>query len=122
MSATDLSMANAALTELQDPPLDAQITNANGFSSSATPQPDETASVPAQSIVSNGAANAAAQLNLDSQMSSSVAPSATGDEWVDVQTPQKSPPATLQSSNSWAEDVPLTPANDESEQYDGSSR
>src|SRR5436190_581591 len=116
MPTADPTLANAALTELQDSPLDTQAAT-NGFSS-ATPQPDETASVPSQTVVSNGAANAAAQANWDGQVPVSMVASTTADGWVDVEVPQKSPPATLQSLNSWAEDVPVSgpaPADDESE-------
>ncbi|WEW61800.1 hypothetical protein PRK78_007296 [Emydomyces testavorans] len=129
MPTTDLTLANAGMTELRDQSLMAQATTANGFTS-APSQPAET--VPPQTVVTNGAANPVAQMVWDSQ--SSMTASQIADEWVNIEAPENNPetPASVQnvpqpafeSSNSWAEDVPVTqPATTEGTQHgDGFER
>ncbi|EFW22442.1 conserved hypothetical protein [Coccidioides posadasii str. Silveira] len=91
---TDPTLANAGMTELQDQTLMAQAPTSNGVTS-APSQPAET--VPAQTVVTNGAANPMAQAAWEPQ--ASITTSQVGEEWVDVETPLKTaeaPPASTQ--------------------------
>lgn len=116
LQTTDPTVANAGLTEIQEPSV-VQAAGANGFSTTAPPQTEET--TPAQSTVNNAAANPLAQSNWDNQGGSSMMASTIGEGWVDIQAPEKTPEAglapegprpPLESSNSWAEDIPVAAA------------
>ncbi|OJD20039.1 hypothetical protein AJ78_00055 [Emergomyces pasteurianus Ep9510] len=112
-TATDPTMANAGMTELQDSSLAAQqAPTTNGFSTSGTPHPEEVPSAPSQSAVSNEAANPIAQLKWDNQ-GSNMSASTTAEGWVEVEkadvegtATQQGVPPTLPISGSWAEDIP----------------
>ncbi|PGH13765.1 hypothetical protein AJ79_03464 [Helicocarpus griseus UAMH5409] len=111
--ASDPTLANAGLTELQDASLAAQqAPTTNGYPASAEPQPEEVSAAPSQSAVNNDAANPAAQSNWDAQ-GSNMSASTTAEGWVEVQKnevenpTQGVPPPTLQTSASWAEDIPV---------------
>lgn len=105
---TDPTIANASLTELQEPPVNVQATPVNGVSATETHQPDDGAQPPSQSVVNPGAANAVAESDWDGQTSS-----ATAEGWVEVErnpteTNTSNTPAPAQNPNSWAEDVPTS--------------
>ncbi|PGH33000.1 hypothetical protein GX50_04215 [[Emmonsia] crescens] len=111
---TDPTMANAGMTELQDPSLAAQQgPTTNGFSTSGTSHPEEISSAPSQSAVGNEAANPIAQLKWDNQ-GSNMSASTTAEGWVEVEkadvegttTATQGVPPTLPTSDSWAEDIP----------------
>ncbi|KAK2755721.1 hypothetical protein FQN54_005871 [Arachnomyces sp. PD_36] len=114
-ASTDPTVANASLTELQEPPANIQPTPVNGVSATEAQQVDNTAQPPSQSVVNAGAANAVAESSWDNQGSGS----ATAEGWVEVErNPAEATPSTTatpaQNSGSWAEDVPSgTPATQE---------
>ncbi|KAI1916021.1 hypothetical protein LOZ12_004627 [Ophidiomyces ophidiicola] len=111
IQATDPTLANAGMTELQDQSLMAQVSTMN----SSTLQPAET--VPAQAVVANDSANAVAQAAWATQPAMSS--SQMTEEWVNVENPdkiaealaasQEAPRPPFQSSNSWADDIPVAP-------------
>lgn len=108
LNSTDPTVANASLTELQEPPVDVQATPTNGISATETQQQDEGVQPPSQSVVSPGAANAVAESNWDGQASST-----TAEGWVEVErnpteANANSAPAPTQNPSSWAEDVPTS--------------
>ncbi|KAK2745608.1 hypothetical protein FQN55_006098 [Onygenales sp. PD_40] len=118
-AATDPTVANAGLTELQDTSLlTQQAATTNGYPVSETTQPQELSAAPSQSAVSNDTANPMAQSSWDSQASNPMAASTTAEGWVEVQkteveTQAQGVPPTLPTSDSWAEDIPvLTPATE----------
>lgn len=123
LTSTDPTIANASLTELQEPPVNVQPTPTNGVSATETQNLEESAQPPSQSNISSGAANAVAQSSWDEQASSSLTNSATAEGWVEVERdPTEAPPtnAPAQNSSSWAEDVPTgTPATLNQETGDG---
>lgn len=81
--ATDPTLANAGLTELQDQSVVAQASSANGISAAGAPQHEP----PSQTVITNGAANTVAQSAWDSQASNN-APG-IADEWVEVNGPEQ---------------------------------
>lgn len=108
LDSTDPTIANASLTELQEPPVDVQATPANGTSATEAQQLDDGAQPPSQSVVSPGAANAVAKSSWDGQASS-----ATAERWVEVErnpteTDASNTVAPAQNPSSWAEDVPTS--------------
>ncbi|EGC48111.1 conserved hypothetical protein [Histoplasma capsulatum var. duboisii H88] len=114
---TDPTIANAGLTELQDPPLAAQqAPTTNGFPTSGTPHPDEISSAPSQSAVNNETANPRAQMRWDNQ-GSKMSASTTAEGWVEIEkadvegtsttTATQGVHPTLPTSGSWAEDIPV---------------
>ncbi|KAF3483540.1 uncharacterized protein GIQ15_02864 [Arthroderma uncinatum] len=119
---TDPTVANAGLTEAQDPSV-SQAAATNGFQSAAPPHAEEP--VPAQATTQNVAANELAQARSGAPGwdSNSMTASAVTEEWVNVQIPaaETAPPASaapetasrppLQTTDSWAEDVPAAAAS-----------
>lgn len=110
--ASDPTVANAGLTELQDTSATAQT---NGIAPSGTSQPEVT-TAPSQTSVGD-AANAVAEENWKPQASDSEAASANADEWTEAprdpaetETGVQATPAAGQATTSWAEDGSSTQA------------
>jgi hypothetical protein len=122
--ASDPTLANAGLTELQDTSATVQAATSNGFASSAASQPEDVIAAPAQTSVGD-AANSVGE-SWDPQASHSADPSANADEWVEVprdpsetETGVQATPASVQPSTSWAEDVPSVAPTANKEGGDG---
>ncbi|KAK2735293.1 hypothetical protein FQN57_001188 [Myotisia sp. PD_48] len=100
LQATDPTIANAGLTELQEPSVAQATTGTNGFSVHDQSFSGETAPIQAQSIWE------------ESQATNPMSASTIADEWVKVQAPETSvqaPPA-LESSDSWTDTAPAPTA------------
>lgn len=125
--ASDPTLVNAGLTELQDTSVIEQTATSNDFAPSGTAvQPDEPLIAPSQTSIGD-AANALAESTWDPQASGSLAASASADGWVEVprnpaetETGVQATPASVQPSSSWAEDIPTeAPAVPSTEGNDG---
>ncbi|KAI9872688.1 MAG: hypothetical protein M1830_001302, partial [Pleopsidium flavum] len=102
---TDPTILHAGLTELDNP----QVAATDGDSHMETP------TVPEASNIDAGAANAAAEVNWGAELSASAESGPDG--WVEVprdpaetDTGFDATPAAMNSTQSWAEDVPNEPA------------
>ncbi|KAH8704236.1 hypothetical protein BGW36DRAFT_288617 [Talaromyces proteolyticus] len=101
--ATDPTVANAGLTELQDTTISATVDGSSFGTSGAAVQSEEPVTAPTKTFVGN-AANQAAESSWEPQTT------ASADEWVEV-SPQPAETETgtataVEPSGSWAEDIP----------------
>lgn len=111
--ATDPTVANAGLTELQD----TSLTSATEAPTNGTAPPERP---PSQAVVGN-AANPLAQASWENQAPATLSASTTAEGWVEVKNPEQdvgqpdssaeAVPSFSQESGSWAQDIPApTPA------------
>lgn len=122
---SDPTLANAGLTELQDPSVVVQASQANGAVEAAASHPEQFSAAPSQTSIGD-AANQLAENTWDPQGSTSLSASATADGWVEVpRDPQETETgidattASAHATNSWAEDVPSAAPTSANEANDG---
>ncbi|EEP78386.1 conserved hypothetical protein [Uncinocarpus reesii 1704] len=114
LPASDPTITNAGMTELRDQSLAEQASTTNGFAP-PTSHPAET--VPAQTVVTDGSANPMAQAAWDPQPD--LTKTQVTEQWVNAEaekaaeipaSTQEGPRPPLDSTNRWADDVPVTQA------------
>lgn len=120
--ATDPTIANAGLTELQD-------TTTIPVRTNGTDGTDATFAVPEQASAGDNAANAVAESKWDPEASVHTEASAAGEDWVNVprdpaetdtglQATPAAAVAEVQNSNSWADEVEATPIVSENDGFE----